>query len=765
MGERPRKATLSKGRAGWCVTFRHPVCKSPSGHAVRIRRGLNTRVESEAQELVAQANVLLGDEAWWSLSRRDEASKRFDEPIVRAFFDEMVPSERSTWDEREAEIPLPGGSDASDGYARLLMVGTTGSGKTTLVRQLLGIDPKTERFPSTSAAKTTVNDLEVVLAGGPFRGIVTFFERDLVRQFISDCVFAAVVSAAEGLSERDTRRRLLEHADQRFRLSYVLGTFADLTSADETEDEDDESVHFTSSEADVVGDEERQELRDKLNAYFARIQAMSEDYRARLAAEALRQGIDLVSAPRADRERIEETTEHDITHDEAFDALVDDILDDCEARFDHLDVGEISRGRDGWPTSWRFESRDRSKFISTINRFSSNYAPQFGRLLTPFVEGIRVIGPFRPEWLAGDRPQLVIFDGQGLGHTADSVSSVSTRVTRRYEMCDAIIVVDNAEQPMQAATCSAIESLVSSGHESKMILCFTHFDGVRADNLMGFDARQNHVLGSFENVIANMAKSHGRQAARSLRAAIPDRTVFLADIQKPVALGAKRTRRELHRLLDAIARTILPPEPVVYVPEYDVANLVLAIQLAAAEFHDRWRGLLNMGARSGVAPEHWTRVKALARRLGIFKEDEYDALKPVADFIRILQHHLSQFLSQPLQWHPTSPAEDEETHSAAIDLIRVEFHKRLHHLSRRRILEECISGWAEAFGYRGEGSSRRRARSIMDLYTTAAPVPNEMPGPDANEFLNEMRALAIEAIETGGGTLKGWSRADVQSTI
>lgn len=765
MADRVKKATLSKGRAGWCVIFRHPVCKTPNGQALRIRRGLNTRIESEALELVAQANELLGDEGWWSLSRRDEAANRFNERIVKAFYDDMVPSERNTWNDREAVIPLPGGKEARDGYARLLMVGTTGSGKTTLVRQLLGTDPKKDRFPSTSAAKTTVSDLEVVLDDGPYRGVVTFFERDLVRQYIADCVSAAVVSAAEGLPERDTRRRLLEHADQRFRLSYVLGTFADPAAADDIEDEDEDSDELFASEADAVGDEERRELREKLDGYFARILNVSEVYRSRLAAEAERQGIDLTNAPRADRERLEEAIEDEVTRDEAFDSLVDDILDDCEARFEGLDIGDVTRGRDGWPMSWRFESRDRANFISTINRFSSNYAPHFGRLLTPLVEGIRVAGPFGPEWHTGNRPKLVIFDGQGLGHTADTVSSVSTRVTRRYEMCDAILVVDNAEQPMQAATCSAIESLVSSGHESKMILCFTHFDGVKADNLIGFESRQNHVLGSFENVIANVAKTHGRHAERALRAAIPDRTIFLADIQKPIGPGAKRTRKELQRLLNAIARTIAPPEPVIFKPEYDVANLVLAIQMAAAEFHDRWRGLLNMGSRSGAPPEHWTRIKALARRLGIFKTDEYDTLKPVADLIRILQNHLSQFLAQPLRWYPFPPAEDDETHAAAIDLIRTEVHKRLHHLSRRRILDECISGWAEAYEHRGVGSTRRRARSIIDLYSTAAPVPNEMPGPDANEFLNEMRALAAEAIEAGGGHMKGWSRADMSAEV
>lgn len=765
MGNQTKRATLSKGRASWCVIFRHPVCKAPNGQALRVRRGLGTSDNEAATALVAEMNQLLGDEAWWSIGSRPEAERRFDERVVGAFFDHMVPADRNTWVERESSIPLPGGTESNDGYARALMVGTTGAGKTTLVRQLLGTDPKEDRFPSTSAAKTTVSDLEVILDDGPFRAVVTFFERDLVRQYIADCVSAALISAAEGLPARDVQRRLLEHADQRFRLSYVLGNFADPLLDEDLEDED-EDVEAHSPDADnSVDDEERQRLRKRLDEYFARVGSLAEDYQQRLSAAAAKLGLDLANAPRPEREKLEEVIEDEISRDEQFHLLVDEILDDCESRFDRLDSGKLVKAKDGWPTSWQFDTDERAAFIKTVNQFSSNYAPHFGRLLTPFVEGIRVAGPFGPKWHSGERPKLVLLDGQGLGHAADAVSSVSTRITRRFQLCDAIVVVDNAAQPMQAATNSAIESVVASGHESKLILCFTHFDEVKGDNLVGFSARQNHVLGSFENVIANLAKSHGRHADRSLRAAIPDRTIFLANIQKVVGPGAQRTRKELDRLLSAIGLTIIPPEPVEYKPVYDVANLVLAIQAAAAEFHDRWRGILSMGSRSGVAPEHWTRIKALARRLGIFKQDEYDHLKPVADLIRILQNHLSQFLAQPLGWDPAMPPDDEETHAAAIDLIRKEAFTRLHDLSRRRVLDECISGWGQAYDYRGEGSTKRRARSIIELYSIAAPIPNEMPGPDANEFLNEMRALAVEAIEAGGGKMKGWSREEVSASI
>ncbi|MBK7406128.1 MAG: hypothetical protein IPJ41_16365 [Phycisphaerales bacterium] len=224
-------------------------------------------------------------------------------------------------------------------------------------------------------------------------------------------------------------------------------------------------------------------------------------------------------------------------------------------------------------------------------------------------------------------------DGRGIGHTADSSSSVSTSITRRYELADAILLVDNAAQPMQAAPCAVLRSLASSGHESKLIMCFTHFDEVKGDNLRGLPAKKNHVLSSVDNAIHAVGKALGRDAEHALSRLLPDRAVFLASIQKRLADGARFTLAELRRMLALVEASTTPPPPVEYTPVYDVANLVLSIQRATQEFHDAWHGVLGMGTRSGVAPEHWTRVKALTRHVGLLHRDEYDTLRPVADLI------------------------------------------------------------------------------------------------------------------------------------
>lgn len=757
MAERQNKATLSKGRSGWCVIFRHPVREQGADgkQKLRVRRGLGTRDEAEAAKLVEQLNTILADATFWNPAAHERAKAMFDPRIVAAFFDHLMQDRYDPWGDREKAIPLPG-RDA--GYAKVQLVGTTGAGKTTVVRQLLGTDPVDERFPSTSAAKTTICDIELVMADGPFVAAVSFLPKDQVRQYIAECVAAAVVSHLEGAPESDIVRRFLEHSEQKFRLSYILGTLAPAGASadDDLLSDDDTETDTGPTEAVEIDEATRQAMADCLRGYISEIKDLGDQVCGEVQT-ALGESMEKASAK--DRDAFEELVELELLQHEDFHGLVDRILDEVESRFEFLGDGELTRGRDGWPSLWTHQSEDRASFIRLTNQFSSNYAPNFGRLLTPLVQGIRVMGPFKPKWDGQAIPRLVLMDGQGIGHTADSTTSISTSITRRFQLADTIILVDNAAQPMQAAACAVLRSLVSSGHESKLLVCFTHFDEVKGDNLVGPEARKAHVMGSFDNAIYAIGKSYGRDSEHALKRLIPERVVFLSKIQLPLVTGNRITRHGLDRIIELSLAAIQPPGEVVFKPVYDVANLILAIQKATQEFHDRWKGILGMGSRSGVGPEHWTRVKALTRRIGLLRQDEYDNLRPVADMIQLLQNQASNYLSIPLEWKPRPPAEEqEEQRTQVLDGIKKEVFSRLHELSTRRVIAERLSGWVEAYQLRGTGSTRVRARELVTIYESAAPIPNEMPGPDANEFLLEIRELVMEAIVAGGGQVIGWSR-------
>lgn len=200
-----------------------------------------------------------------------------------------------------------------------------------------------------------------------------------------------------------------------------------------------------------------------------------------------------------------EIFQSELLEDEAFRDLVLDIMDDIQLRFDRLEVGTLTkRGKAArWPELWTYETDDRDDFLRQVRWFSSNYAPAFGRLLTPLVDGIRVQGPLYPVF-SDRRTKVVYLDGQGLGHTPDSSSSVTTHVTQRFADVDTILLVDNAEQPIQAAAQAVLRAVAASGNYGKLAIAFTHFDQVKGLNLPGFAAKRAHVLASVYNYLARL---------------------------------------------------------------------------------------------------------------------------------------------------------------------------------------------------------------------------------------------------------------------
>ena len=441
--------TASKTRSnrpGWSVTFNHPRRTDARGKVgLKVRRGLGTTDAAEADRLVGQLNMLLQDPSWWSLDRRAAAEGQFASVIVAAFFDGIEAGKVKSKDLREEILPLPARQES---HARVMLVGATGVGKTTLLRHLIGSDPKRDRFPSTSTAKTTTADIEIITNGGPFEAAITFMTEHEVRCAVDECLEAACVNVIRGHDETRIAEALLEHREQRFRLSYPLGTWQQQQPMQETDNEydmdfdepDEMSEADTLSDEEIVGGDELASNNDRLREYVERIGQIATTVREQIRQERGDFG-DLSNANRR-QEWLEYFTDALYEHQD-FGGLSLDIMDALAERFKWITVGDFERSATGWPTVWYYEEESRDSFLQQVRWFSSNHDQQFGRLLTPLVDGIRVRGPFQPAAteLRDDDQELVLLDGEGLGHSAKEATSVSTKVTEKFPDVDMILLV------------------------------------------------------------------------------------------------------------------------------------------------------------------------------------------------------------------------------------------------------------------------------------------------------------------------------------
>jgi len=753
MAEKKFRARLSRSqnRKSWSVIFTHPIRTGKDGGPLRTRGGLGTEDDTVANNLVNELNELLGDESYWKVGARDTAARHFHSKVVALFYDDIETKSEDPWKVRDEVLPLP---SSDDGYSKILLVGATGAGKTTLLRQLIGSHPERDRFPSTSTAKTTIFDIELIVAPSPYSGVVSFLSRERVRSYIEECVAAAVSSALEKESDQIILRRLLEHSEQRFRLSYLLGTLSPDTSED-LEDEAEAAISATNQDGIDVKEDEKKAFQGRLADFLKRIKEIAEHLPKNIAEEL---GVDPASLNHEDREAFLQLLDQIDTlirdHEDA-QTLIEDILSEVESKFSVIDSGTYERDKSDWPRRWFITTDDRKDFIRTINRFSSNYAQNFGKLLAPLVQGMRVAGPFIPAWLSADSvtPRFVFIDGEGLGHTPTSAAVLPTNITKRYDTTDVILLVDSATQPMQAASQAVLQSIVAGGHESKLALVFTHFDQVTGPNLPNTAARKNHLLASLDNTIHGIEDSIKSNAGKRLRHALQERTFFASQLQEELSEGARLTRSELTKLLTIFEAASRPVEFPVATPVYDIANLVLLIRVATEQFQESWSARLGLSTKAGITPEHWTRVKALARRFANQWEDQYDTLRPVADLIKVVSEHIADFIANPRDWK--TPYALEDARQAAVNRVTQVVYARLHDLITNRLFHDHIHEWLSAFSYKGTGSTHTRARDIQGIYEEAAPIPGAIPTKTSMKFLDVFRDLFRSAASSAGAEIIG----------
>lgn len=744
-------------RPGWTVTFRHPLRNDARGRpGLKMRRGLNTPDDAEADKLVAEMNALLSDASWWNATKRLEAERRFSKIVVDAFYDEIQAGREDPAKLRDAEIRLP---DAEDGYSRVLFVGTTGAGKTSLLRQMIGSDPDDDRFPSTAPAKTTIADIEVIQAESDFQAVVTFFSEFQTQANIEECIVDAALAAHEGATIDKIAERFLSHRDQRFRLNYILGNWgkpADSAEDDEfsfdaqASDEPDDDIGLTEANGEAN--------RLVVEGFVQRVSSLANSTLKKLSDD-----LDLppASAAGSDREAaeqlIEENFENYLMQDDGFHDLVQDVLDAIRARFELVTVGALQKDRSGWPLLWLYNTTDRRDFIGHIRWFSSNYWPEFGRLLTPLVEGIRVKGPLFPAF-AERKAKLVLLDGQGLGHTPDSSSSVTTQITKKFGEVDVILLVDNAQQPMQAAPLSVLRSIVSSGHNDKLAIAFTHFDQIKGQNLRTSADKRAHVMASVLNAMSNLRDVLGAPVVRSMEHGIDGRCFMLGGVDQNLTRlpgkAADYMRNELARIVEFCEEAIQPPPLPDARPVYDPTGISFAVRDAISKFQGPWAAKLGLGSYEGARKEHWTRIKALNKRIaGELNPDyEYDTLKPVADLVARMTEAISRFLDAPIDW--TRPPADEQEQQTAIAPVRRLVSAAMHDLAIRRLVQDHLGQWRSAFDDYGTGSTFRRARAIEGIYGAAAPLPDTVMPPPTKEFLSEVRRVITTAIEASGGKVE-----------
>jgi hypothetical protein len=587
------------------------------------------------------------------------------------------------------EMVLPGPSQTT-GYHTILVIGTTGAGKSTLIRQLMGTDAA-DGFPATSASKTTVAETELLLAPGDYYAVATFMPQSEVRTYLEENVVATALALFDDRPPPEVRARLFDHVDQRFRLRYLLG------------DPDHDRGEIFRKPTSEGGDQ----TPTTITEVTSQLIALLDDAVAAEVESMISGGL---ASGDTSEDDLHVLLKDRLAANPTVVEIVGFLLTEVEARVAQLATSDLVTSRDGWPLYWRCHETDRDAFLKRLRSFTGNDHADFGQLLTPIVNGIRVRGPFAPTW-AREIPYVMLIDREGLGHTPDSVSSLPSSTTRMFDDVDAIVLVDNAQQPMQAAPVAAMRQIAAAGHGDKLIVCFTHFELVQGPNLPNLEARRYHVIASVDQVLCAIGNELGYPTERLLRQRLDHNLYLLARIDQPVLEESDpETYLELRWLLSQLRVGAEPLELGDSMPIYSAEGLRQTVNDAVTAYLRYWELRLGVATDASVRPAHWSKVKALCDRYAHRTNDEYEAMRPAGDLVAALTDSFRRYAAEPDDWTDGLP--DEDTEQQIYDGLTRRVNARLRILVGYRLYLDAAELWTTARDLSGPGAAQRRAEFV-----------------------------------------------------
>jgi GTPase Era involved in 16S rRNA processing len=761
----------------WSLAFNHPLRLNSNGEKGRwTRRSLRTIYSKVADGYVNEMKDLLSHEDLWEKENgKLRAEKKYSPVVTSAFYDSILPEEfkdNESTPIRENLLPLP---SSDDGYNKVLFVGTTGAGKSTLLRQLIGTT--SENFPLTTTGKATVSDLEVIVAEGNYKSVVTFFTRRMTQAFIQECVYNALLKAMNDSDKKKIFEEFSENKEQTFRLKYILGNFQDKKPNVKKLSFFDDDI----SDAFEEGKDHLPEAEDKNNIteYLEKMIQISNELKlifpekesdTNNKSENINLDSELLQIPNEVKlifpENESETNKKSenlnldsellqkgIYENKGFKSLVNEIIKDIESRFSLVNQGVLHL-EDKWPQYWEFETTDRKEFLNSLRVFSSNNYKFFGHLLTPLVQGMRVQGPFYSRIVSQEYPKLVFIDGQGLGHTAESAQarSIPQKLENMFDLVDTILLVDNATQPMQHSSLTALKRAVASGYTDRLMISFTHFDLVKGENFESIKDKKIHVYNFLRNGLSDLEKDIGPIMVERLGTDLSKRCLFLENIDKNELELRESTLKQLYHLLKSLQEKTKIAYTVAYKPQYEVDKFCDEIYSSIEQFRMMWdMRLLGVATRFYLVPfdsqeakkEHWRTIQALNRRITEFGRIEYGHLQPVSELKSFVSEPISRYLNDSLKWGLREPSNEDKLEFT--DAIRRNISRELGEKIKREMIDELIEYWKQAYRHSGTGSTKLRSNDINNIYDLASPLIKKSA--NWREYISKIKTLFDNSID------------------
>ncbi|CAK2048233.1 Dynamin family protein [Vibrio crassostreae] len=559
---------------------------------------------------------------------------------------------------------------------KFYLLGDTGAGKTTIVRKILNTDYL--KFPSVQQKRTTVAVTEYVLSRDlNYNATYIFKSKEQVCSLIREILDVAIDKAfmsKDDFDLDDLISDLEETPDERFRLKYIL-------SKSELENIAEEIKSYT--------------LPDLSN----RVEELKKEFDS--SSDELGIIVDMALDNLGGKISIE---------NKILDLICTKVSEMCDG-FELFSVNEC----------YQHSEDNKDDFIKQAKKLLSSSKNS----ISPVVEYARVQGDLLADWLPNNT-ELVLIDGEGIGHDTREASRLSARHLDYFHFSDSIGLVEESKKPFASGGKSAIEGVIRSGYLDKFHLIFSKLDEVEVndDENCSREEQIKAVKKGFRNVKSAL-KENGVDANLD-----KNNLFYLSDV-KSNKMNTESIQ-DITKLLSNITEKFNQDIPQFIEPVYDYEMLSSYLAKSSDVYIDKWNHLLNS--------KHWQTVKAFNRRM-CWEMDEFRDMKPIADFHAEIINELDFFISTPKGWVESATPSMEVK---STNRVKQEFSNLLLSLARETLLKKYNINWNYAMSLSGAGSTLIRKQKVLHVIKESLPEHKEEEAMILKNKIKELLLLSIE---------------------
>jgi len=317
-------------------------------------------------------------------------------------------------------------------YPKIYLLGSTGAGKTSIVRAILDTD--NEKFPTTSTTRTTIAPTEYVISSKrAFKSTFIFKEKEDIENSIRELLTTAILKALS-LRENEDNFNVIsyleETSDERFRLKHIVPS------------------NFLEEINDYI-----------LETILPKIEDRQNDEEI-LSSQSIKSEIEYLV-----NKILEAITEK-----------TKEICPDYKLFSDELYfIKDITVKKE-------FILRNKALLKSDLNSIS------------PLIEYARIEGDLLAKWIP-KAYEFILIDGEGIGHDLKEIkSSLSTRHLDFFNSSNYILLVEKSDDPFISGGKNAIETIFLNGYSKKFKIIFSKIDKMEVkDYKSALDRRIGNV--------------------------------------------------------------------------------------------------------------------------------------------------------------------------------------------------------------------------------------------------------------------------------